>query len=91
MTKLNWDKADRYERDLGSVVDVPKSTERWTTPEEKKLNELERAKRNRDLRRRSEEHDHKLVVDGLMKEIRRKKDLNIPLSGWDKLMLRYHD
>ena len=91
MTKLNWDKADRYERDPGSVVDVPESTERWTTPGEKKLKDAERAERNRELRRRSEEHDHTLVVDGLMKEIRRKQDSKIPLSGWDRLMLRHHD
>jgi hypothetical protein len=91
MTKLNWDKANRYERDPGSVVDVPESTERWTTPEERKRRVAERADKNRELCRKSEEHDFQLLISGQLREIQRKQDLGIPLSGWDKLTLKHHD
>jgi hypothetical protein len=90
MVKLNWDRADRYERDPGSVVEVPDSRERWTPPDERKRKEAERAERNRELRRKSEEYDHQLIVDRLMRDIRREEDSGGLLSGWDRLILRNH-
>lgn len=88
MTKLRWDKADRYEPDPGAVVEVPDTTRPCTPPDERKRREAERAAERRAQRERSERRDLALMTANLVAGIRRKQARGIPLSGLDRLVLK---
>lgn len=88
MTKLRWDKADCYEPDPAAIVEVPDTTRPSTSPDERKRKEAERAAERRALRERSERRDMALMTANLVKRIRRKQAQGIPLSAWDRRILR---
>ena len=87
MTKLKWENADQYEQDPGAVVSVPDTTGAWTPPEERRRKAIERTQERRDRHVRSELHDFGLLREGLQTKIRRREDLGLPLSDWEKRTL----
>ena len=49
MTKINWDKADRYDLDPGAVRDGPEIRDSWTPPQEARRKAAQRAERKKEL------------------------------------------
>jgi hypothetical protein len=82
LTKLRWDKARRRKAGLKAA-----GTDSWTPPYEKDQKAAKRAKRQRELRERSQERDRRLSEPGAIAKILADKRPPAP-SGIHALIAR---